>query len=253
MLRDPAPPVAPRAAACARGERAPVVVPPPPPPDLVRLLSDAEARVRRRAALAIGRVGLRDGIDPLVSLLARPRSRGAVHGGVRAGSHRGQRRSGPAGRRRLVTTRPSCREAPPKRSVLSATRPPPMRSDVSRPRSCSRVRSPNCPARMRTPGRDLPASAFRLAIYALVRLKAYDQLAAAVLDASGQPKVRWWPVAYAFQRIDDKRALTALLTLAKESHPYTRAFAAKGLGGLKDASAVPDADRAARRAATVPS
>jgi cyclophilin family peptidyl-prolyl cis-trans isomerase/HEAT repeat protein len=87
--------------------------------------------------------------------------------------------------------------------------------------------------------RDLPASAFRLAIYALVRLKAYDQLAAAVLDSSGQPKVRWWPVAFAFQRIDDKRALGPLLALAKEPHPYTRAFAAKGLGGLKDASAVP--------------
>src|SRR5205085_12536109 len=77
--------------------------------------------------------------------------------------------------------------------------------------------------------RDLPASAFRLAIYALVRLKAYDQLASAVLDPSGQPAVRWWPVAYAFQRLDDKRALGVLLTLAKETHPYTRAFAAKGL------------------------
>ena len=46
-----------------------------------------------------------------------------------------------------------------------------------------------------------------------------------------------WPTR--FQRIDDKRALAALLTLAKDPHPYTRAFAAKGLGGLKDASAVP--------------
>src|SRR5688572_28708006 len=69
MLRDPAPPVVP-APPVARGERAPVVIPPPPPPDLVRLLSDTEARVRRRAALAIGRVGLRDGIDPLVALLS---------------------------------------------------------------------------------------------------------------------------------------------------------------------------------------
>ena len=51
---------------------APVVVPPPPPPDLVRLLSDTEARVRRRAALAVGRVGLRDGIEPLVALLRDP-------------------------------------------------------------------------------------------------------------------------------------------------------------------------------------
>ena len=57
------------------------------------------------------------------------------------------------------------------------------------------------------------------AIYALVRLKAYPQLAAAVLDASGQPRVRWWPVAFALQRLEDKRALPALLTLAKEAQP----------------------------------
>ena len=69
-------------------------------------------------------------------------------------------------------------------------------------------------------------------MYALVRLKAYPQLAAAVLDANGQPRVRWWPVAYALQRIEDPRALPALLTLAKESHPYTRAFAVKGLGAI---------------------
>ena len=36
--------------------------PPPPPPDLMRLLTDDEARIRRRAALAIGRVGLAEGV-----------------------------------------------------------------------------------------------------------------------------------------------------------------------------------------------
>jgi len=30
---------------------------------------------------------------------------------------------------------------------------------------------------------------------ALVRLKAFDVLASVVLDTSGQPRVRWWPVA----------------------------------------------------------
>src|SRR4029450_4051630 len=49
----------------------------------------------------------------------------------------------------------------------------------------------------------------------------------------------WWPVAYALQRIEDPRALPALLTLAKEANPYTRAFAVKGLGGLKDRQALP--------------
>ena len=69
--------------------------------------------------------------------------------------------------------------------------------------------------------------------------KAYDQLAAAVLDPAGQPRVRWWPVAFALQRLEDKRALTALLTLARDANPYTRAFAVKGLGGLKAVAAGP--------------
>jgi hypothetical protein len=48
--------------------------PPPPPivvtPDLTALVTDAAPRVRRRAALAIGRVGLTDGIKPLTATLA---------------------------------------------------------------------------------------------------------------------------------------------------------------------------------------
>jgi HEAT repeat protein len=87
--------------------------------------------------------------------------------------------------------------------------------------------------------RDTPTAACRLALFALVRLKAYPPLAAAVLDSAGQPRVRWWPLAYALQRLEDKRGLPALLTLAKDANPYTRAFAVKGLGGLKDASALP--------------
>ena len=54
--------------------------------------------------------------------------------------------------------------------------------------------------------RDTPAAAYRLALYALVRLKAYDALSAAALDGSGQPRVRWWPVAFALQRLEDPRA-----------------------------------------------
>src|SRR5207247_10760116 len=73
VLRDPAPAIPPAPAPPpVRGRKAPApaVAPPPPPPDLVRLLADAEPRVRRRAALAIGRVGLREGVAPLVALLA---------------------------------------------------------------------------------------------------------------------------------------------------------------------------------------
>src|SRR5216684_7655949 len=45
---------------------------PPAPPDLVRLITDPDARVRRRAALAIGHVGLREGVAPLIATLADP-------------------------------------------------------------------------------------------------------------------------------------------------------------------------------------
>jgi HEAT repeat protein/cyclophilin family peptidyl-prolyl cis-trans isomerase len=204
----------------------------------VRLLGDGEARVRRRAALAIGRVGLRDGIDPLVKLLgdADPEVQYMAAFGL-----------GLIGDQAAVTPLVS---ALADRSPIvqgGAAEALGLIGEVSAADAVGRLASQivESGALAQTPGedadarRDLPASAFRLAIYALVRLKAYDQLAAAVLDPSGQPKVRWWPVAYAFQRVDDKRALGALLALAKDAHPYTRAFAAKGLGGLKDPSAVP--------------
>ena len=84
------------------------------------------------------------------------------------------------------------------------------------------------------------ADAFRFGVYALARLKNYDALAASVLGPDGQPRLHWWPVAYALQRIEDKRALPALLTLARAESAYTRAFAVKGLGGLRDPSAVPE-------------
>ena len=55
--------------------------------------------------------------------------------------------------------------------------------------------------------------AARLGLYALVRLGSYEALAAATLDASGQPVSTWWPVAYALQRLPDPRSGPALVTL----------------------------------------
>ena len=73
------------------------------------------------------------------------------------------------------------------------------------------------------------AEAVRLGVYALVRLGAYDALAGSVLDADGRPRSRWWPIAYALQRVNDARAVPVLLELLKGDGQLTRAFAARGL------------------------
>jgi HEAT repeat protein/cyclophilin family peptidyl-prolyl cis-trans isomerase len=224
-----------------RGRRTPVVAPPPPPPappDLITLLSDEEARVRRRAALAIGRVGLAEGVPPLVALFAdtdpEVRQMAAFALGLL-----GNKSAREPLVRALADASPLVQGSAAEALGLigDATAADAIGGLVGQV-----VQSG---AFAQTPGdeddarRDTPSAAARLGIHALVRLKAYPQLASAVLDGSGHPRVRWWPVAYALQRLEDARALPALLTLAKDQHAYTRAFAVKGLATLKDPSALP--------------
>jgi HEAT repeat protein/cyclophilin family peptidyl-prolyl cis-trans isomerase len=245
VLHDPPlppPPPPPPPPAPVRGQRpaaAPPQAPPPPsPPDLLRLLRDDEARVRRRAALAIGHVGLGDGVEPLLSALGDPdvevRQMSAFALGLLGDAR---------ARDRLVT---ALADSSPlvQGSAAEALG---LIGDAAAADAVGRfvaqlIQSAafaQVPADDDDARRDTPSAAARLGIFALVRLKAYGALASAVLDGGGQPRVRWWPVAFALQRLEDKRALPALLTLAKEANPYTRAFAVKGLGALKDLSALP--------------
>ena len=76
--------------------------------------------------------------------------------------------------------------------------------------------------------------AFRLGVIALTRLKAYESLSMALLDANNLLKVRWWPVAWAFQQLADPRAAGALTELIRGSGSYRISFAARGLGRLGD-------------------
>ena len=238
VLRDPAPVVLPPPPPPTQGRRSPVVVPPAPPsPDLVRLLEDDEARVRRRAALAIGRVGLPDGVPPLVGLLDDPDPEVRQMSAFALGLIGDARARGP-----LVAAL-----ADPSPLVKgSAAEALGLIGDAAAADAVARMAAAivQSGALAETPSdtddarRDTPASALRLAIYALVRLKAFAPLASAVLDESGQPRVRWWPIAFALQRLEDPRALRALLTLAADPHPYTRSFAIRGLGAVKDPDAV---------------
>ncbi len=244
MLRDPVappepPPPPPPVPAGSRKQPTPVVAPPIPlSPDLLRLLTDDEARVRRRAALAVGRVGLADGVDPLVSLL------GDVDPEVRQMAAFALGLLGDARARDPLVSALGDSSPIVQGSAAEALG---LLGDSAAAEPIGRMLAQMVDAGLfgQSPGdeadarRDSPAGAFRLGIFALVRLKAFDQLAAAVLDPSGQPRVRWWPVAFALQRLEDKRGLTALLTLAQDTHPYTRTFAIKGLAALKDRAAVP--------------
>src|SRR6266850_4693 len=238
VLHDPAPVIAPAPPVAVRGQQAPVVAPPPPPPDLIRLLSDDEGRIRRRAALAIGHVGLAEGVQPLVGLLADADPEVRQMAAFALGLLGDKRARDP-----LVT---ALGDASPgvQGSAAEALG---LIGDPSAADAIGRVAAQivQSGALAQTPAdeeedarRDTPAAACRLSLVALARLKAYPQLAAAVLDANGQPRVRWWPVAFALQRVEDKRALPALLTLAKDQNPYARAFAVKGLAALKDRSAL---------------
>jgi len=242
ILHDPlpeAPPPAPPPPVPPRGKKVAVVAlpPPPPVPDLTRLLTDKEARVRRRAALAIGRVGLPDGVPPLVALLADsdPEVRQMAAFGLGLIGDR-------TARDPLVTAladpsvlvKGSAAEALGLIGDTAAAAPiARMASDIVSSGALSQLPTEDLEA-----ARDTPAAAFKLAVFALTKLKAYDALAGVVLDDTGQPRVRWWPVAFALQRLEDRRALMPLLTLLKDPQPYTRAFAAKGLGAMKDRAAV---------------
>ena len=242
VLREAAPPAPPPAPppAAVRGKKPAAVVapPPPPPPDLIRMLSDGEARIRRRAALAIGRVALAEGAQPLVAVLADTDPEVRQVSAFALGLI-GDKSAREPLVRALADPSPLVQgSAAEALGLIGDT----ADADAVGRMVAQIVQSPALaqpPAEEDDVRRDTPSAAARLGIYALVRLKAYPQLAAAVLDGSGQPRVRWWPVAYALQRLEDARALPALLTLAKDQNAYTRAFAVKGLGTLKDAAALP--------------
>jgi cyclophilin family peptidyl-prolyl cis-trans isomerase/HEAT repeat protein len=229
ILRDPNPP-APIVLRPAT-QRAPAIVAPPPPSDLIRLLGDSEARVRRRAALAIGRVGLSEGIEALTRLLtdgevevrqmavfalgligdrsARPTLLNALKDGQPIVQGRAAEALGQLGDRSDADAISTMVQAHIKAGALTGLAP----DDLSYPMSA-------------------PIEAVRLGLFALARLGAFDALAPAVL-VNGQPISTWWPVAYALQRVGDARAAPALLALANTPGRFTASFAVKGLGSSK--------------------
>jgi len=234
LLRDPntPPPVILRAA--TRTE--PQIVAPPPPSDLLRLFGDSEARVRRRAALAAGRIGLREAVEPLTRMLAdeefEVRQMAAFALGLLADPS-----SRPPLQKALDDPEPIVqgRAAEALGSIGDRADAEAIAGMVRRHIAAGALAKIE-PDDVTYP-LDPPVEAARLGIYALAKIKSYDALASAVLDQQGQPVSRWWPVAYALQRIGDEQAAPVLLTLLNTPGRYTASFAAKGLAATKSTRA----------------
>ena len=200
-------------------------------PDLLALLEAPEAYLRRRAALAVGRVGLSGGVDALVRRLTDPEPEvrqmaafglgligdsGALDALVDAlddPALQVQGRAAQALGRLGAQSAAAAIGAMVRRHVTSAYDLDP--DDMTHPQ-------------------DEDVEAFRLGLYALGELRAFEPLAEAVLGEDGQPILWWWPVAYALGRTEDSRALPALVTLAGVRGSVGVALAAQGLGALGD-------------------
>ena len=195
----------------------------------------ASARTRRRAALAIGRVGLAEGVAPLSGApVERSGARSPPDVGLCAGPAGSPRGHLAACARRCADASPVVRgRAAEALGLIGDTE-----GAAAIGAMVGAYVKAGALASVVADESGHPLSpeieATRLGLYALARLKVYEPLAAAVLDAKGAPVTRWWPVAYAFRRVGDAKAAPALRALAQGDGTYTRAFAARGLGVVKD-------------------
>lgn len=214
--------------------------------DLRALAADPDPGVRRRAVLAIGRVGMSEGIATLVGTLADTEEQVRAMSAFALGII-GDLQGAPALEKLLADSSPLVRgraaEALGLIGVQAASSAPAVAAAAA---GCGAVIAQVPPD---DEGLQTGEVEFcRLSIVALARLRQYDSLSRVVLDAQGAPVSRWWPVAFALQRSGDARAADALAALATTSGVYTAGFAIRGLSGLKDARSIPLATATVSRA-----
>jgi len=212
--------------------------------DLAVLARDHKPHVRRRAVLAIGRVGMAEGIPLALTALGDPDESVRATAAFALGLL-GDATTSTNLEAALKDTSPLVRaRAAGALGLIGATGSAAAIAEAAS--GCATLLGPIAPDDEDPKG---PAEdACRESIVALVRLRQFDALARIVLDANGAPVSKWWPVAFGLQRSTDARAANALATLAAGDGVYTRAFALRGLAGLKDARAIPIATAIAPKA-----
>jgi cyclophilin family peptidyl-prolyl cis-trans isomerase/HEAT repeat protein len=213
--------------------------PPPAVTALVPLLADDEGRVRRRAALAIGRTGVADGVAPLAGVLTKDPEPEVRAMAAFALGLLGDAAAAPPLIAALADADPRVQaraaeglgllghEAAAMPIVQMAL--PHVRGGALAAIAADELGHPLAP----------PVEAIRLALYALVRLGDVAALRTLALNADGTPASDWWPLAYAMQRIGHPDTRPTLRGWLTRGGVLARAFALKGLGALKDAPSRP--------------
>ena len=174
-------------------------------PGLIQRLQDREVEVRRAAAFSLGLIGASESRAALMTSLTDPDP----------------------------LTRGRASEAL-SRIVGSAAGP-------AIAEAFRRGLPPRLTGALRIRGDD-PGSAsdpwveLRLHLIALARLKDAKALKDAVLAQDGTPVVDWWVSVWAAMRVADPALLPILSAGAAAEDPYIRSLAARGIGALKDAA-----------------
>jgi cyclophilin family peptidyl-prolyl cis-trans isomerase/HEAT repeat protein len=215
-------------------------------PDLVALSLDPDAGVRRRAVLAIGRVGMSEGWPAVAAALSDSDEDVRATAAFAAGLIGAPAAAAPL-EHALADPSPLVRGRAAE--GLGLVGQPSSAAAIAQASAGCRDALANVDPDDESFGKSPEIDACRLAIFALVRLKSYDGLARLTLDEHGQPISHWWPVAFAFQRLGDKQATEALATLASSAGVYTPSFAMRALAAFGDARVVPIAQGFAIRAA----
>jgi HEAT repeat protein/cyclophilin family peptidyl-prolyl cis-trans isomerase len=236
LIRDPNPPPQVVLAPATKGR--PAIVAPPPPSDLIRLLNDEEGRTRRRAALALGRVGLPEAVPALQKALGDPEFEVRQMAAFALGL------IGDVSARPALLTALKDSEAIVQGRAAEALGAIGDKSDA--PAIAGMVQTWLQGGALNAVAADdlafplaPPVEAVRLGLYALVRLGSYDAIASCVVNPNGAPVSAWWPIAYALGRAGDARATPTLTVLLQTPGRFTAAFAARGLGTLKAQNAAP--------------
>ena len=245
LLRDPALPAPEEAALVERGDPnappvpdaavSPTVVrlPRSATPDLLRLIEDPSAAIRRRSALAIGRVRVAEGVPALVGALSDPQMEVREIAAFGLGLLGDTAAAEPLVEALRDVSPVVQGRAAQALGMLGATG----TVDAIRAMVAMHVTEaydvdPEELGYPLTPR----VEAFRSGIYALAALGSYDALVATILTEEGDPVLWWWPVAHALSQVDDPRAVGPLKTLAGIQGSIGVAIAARGLGALGDSS-----------------